>query len=196
MKLTKQSSAFSSAVARVLEAGGARFSWGLRTLLLSKNTCHLLEFYLASAQRYWQEVLGRQAQDFHDEADLLVLVLAAEERVAEVQFCDDASEAPDVDFAIVGQAEDHFGGAVVPALDVGVDGFVLEAAGAEVDDLDARLVHLLQEDVLGLEVGVDDALPVQEVDAVEQLQDESADEVEGEAVVAVAFDELVEVHGH
>ena len=137
MKLTKESSAFSRAAARVLEAGGARFSWGLRTLLLSKNTCHLLEFYLASAQRYWHEVLGRQAQDFHDEAHLLVLVLAAEQRVSQVQFSDDAAEAPNVEFAIVGQAEDDLGGAVVPALDVGVDGFVLEAAGAEVDDLDA-----------------------------------------------------------
>ena len=43
---------------------------------------------------------------------------------------------------------------------------------------------------------MDDSLPVQEMDAVEQLQHESSDEVEGEAVVAVAFYELVEVHGH
>jgi len=43
---------------------------------------------------------------------------------------------------------------------------------------------------------VDNALSVQEMDAVEQLEDESSDEVEGEAVVSVAFDELIEVHGH
>jgi hypothetical protein len=49
----------------------------------------------------------------------------------------DAAKAPDVDFAVIGHAQDDLGGAVVPALDVGVDGLALEAAGAEIDDLDA-----------------------------------------------------------
>jgi hypothetical protein len=137
MKEVKASSGFSRAAERVLEAGVARFSCGLRTLLLSKNTCHLLEFYLAYVQRYWHHVLRRQPQHLDDEAHLLVLVLPAEQRIPEVQFSDDAAEAPDIDFAVVGQSEDDFWGAVVPALDVGVDGLVFEAAGAEVDDLDA-----------------------------------------------------------
>ena len=102
---------------------------------MSKNTCHLLEFYLASAQRYWHEVLRRQAKHLDDEAHLFVLVLSPEERVSEVQFSDDASETPNVYLAVVGQAQDDFWGTVVPALDVGVDCLVLETAGTEVDDL-------------------------------------------------------------
>lgn len=54
-----------------------------------------------------------------------------------MEFGYDAAEGPDVDLAVVGQPEDYFRGAVVPALDIGVNGLILEAAGAEIDDLDA-----------------------------------------------------------
>lgn len=54
-----------------------------------------------------------------------------------MEFGYDAAEGPDVDFAVVGKAEDYLRGAVVSALDVGVNGLILEAAGSEVDDLDA-----------------------------------------------------------
>lgn len=66
-----------------------------------------------------------------------MLVLSPEERVSEMQFCDDAAEAPDVDLPVVGQPEDYFRGSVVSALNVGVDSFSLETAGPEIDDLDS-----------------------------------------------------------
>ena len=86
---------------------------------------------------YRKHVFWRQTQDFDYQAHLLVLVLAAEEGEAQVKLSYDASEAPDVYFAVVGKPEDYLRGAVVSALDVGVNGLTLEAAGAEVDDLDA-----------------------------------------------------------
>lgn len=54
-----------------------------------------------------------------------------------MKFGYDAAETPDVYLAVIGKAEDYLRGAVVPALDIGVNGLIFEAAGAEVDDLDA-----------------------------------------------------------
>lgn len=84
MKETKESSAFSRARARDLDAGGARFSLGLSTLLWSKNTCHLFEFYLRYLQMYRKHVLGRKTQHLDDQTHLLMLILSSEERKTEV----------------------------------------------------------------------------------------------------------------
>ena len=54
-----------------------------------------------------------------------------------MKFGYDAAETPDVYLAIIGKAEDYLRGAVVSALDVGVNGLILEAARAKVDNLDA-----------------------------------------------------------
>ena len=122
-----------------------------------------------------------------------MFILPPEKRVAEVQLRDYAAEAPDIDFAVVGHAEDYFGGAVVAALDVGVDGFPLEAAWTEIDDLDSRFVHLLQKNVLRFEVRVNNPVTMQEVDSIQQLQHEASDQIERQPVVPVGFDQLVEV---
>lgn len=86
---------------------------------------------------YRKHVFWRQAQHFDYQAHLLVLVLAAEKGEAQVELRYDAAEAPYVYFAVVGEAEDYLRGAVVSALDVSINGLIFEAAGAEVDDLDA-----------------------------------------------------------
>jgi hypothetical protein len=124
-----------------------------------------------------------------------VFIFSAKERIAEMEFGDDAAERPDIDFAIVRQTEDDLWCSVVSALDVCVDGLALETGGAKIYDFDAGFVHFFKEDVLGLEIGVDYAVAMEKMDAVEDLKDEPADEVEGEAVVAVGFYEFVEVHG-
>lgn len=84
MKSVKSSSGIYKALVSVLEAGGALFSWGFSTLLLSKNTCHLFEFYLQYPTRYRYHVLRRHPQHLDDQAHLLVLVLSTEERVSEM----------------------------------------------------------------------------------------------------------------
>lgn len=66
-----------------------------------------------------------------------MLILSTEKRISKVEFCDDATETPDVDFAIIGETKNNLWCAVVSALDVGVYGLIFEAAGAKVNDFDA-----------------------------------------------------------
>ena len=61
MKSVKSSSGSSMALERVLEAGGAFLSCGFNALSLSKNTCHLLAFYLQYPQMYQHHVLRRHS---------------------------------------------------------------------------------------------------------------------------------------
>lgn len=126
--------------------------------MLLKKTLRLWES-LEEVKREWAyfEDLGwRDPEDFHEHLHLLLLVLAGEDGEADEELGDDAPEAPHVDGHGVRQAQDHFRRAVEPALDVRVDLLVLEAARPEVHDLDPRLVRLLQQDVLRLQVAVHD----------------------------------------
>lgn len=79
-----------------------------------------------------------------------MFVLAREKGVSGVELSEDAAEAPHVDCACVGDAEDDLGGSVEARLDVSVDSLVYEAARAVVNYLDAGLVLLLEQDVLRL----------------------------------------------
>jgi len=74
---------------------------------------------------------------------LLGLALAREDRNSCVKLDEDAAEGPHVNARGVGDANDDFGGAVKARLDVRVDALVREAARAEVNDLDTRLVRAL-----------------------------------------------------
>ena len=136
---------------------------------------------------------GGRPQDFHDARQLLRLVLAGKQGIPGVELGEDAPETPHVDGLVVGGPEDHLRGAIKSRLDVGVRAFVLEAAAAEVDHLDGGLVRLAQEDVLGLEVAVDHALASQELERLQQLRGESADEAQREPSKVVVLDELVQV---
>lgn len=86
---------------------------------------------------------------------MLFFIFAWEERIAYVKFIEDAAKGPHVYGCVVRNSEDDLGCTVEPRLDVGVDLLVFEAAAAKVDDLDARLVDLAQEDILGLQVAMD-----------------------------------------
>ena len=59
--------------------------------------------------------------------------------------------------------------------------------------LNSAAALLLQEDVLRLHVAVDDLVPVEEVEALQQRVGELADELEAESLELVLLDELVEV---
>ena len=59
--------------------------------------------------------------------------------------------------------------------------------------LNSAAALLLQEDVLRLHVAVDDLVPVEEVEALQQRVRELADELETEPLELVLLDELVEV---
>ena len=59
--------------------------------------------------------------------------------------------------------------------------------------LNSAAALLLEEDVLRLHVAVDDLVPVEEVEALQQRVRELADELEAEPLELVLLDELVEV---
>lgn len=95
-----------------------------------------------------------------------------------MQFRNDTPKAPNINLPIIAHAKNHLWRPVISALNIGVDGFALKAAGAEIDDTDAGFVGLFEEDVLGFEVGVDYFALVEEVDGVEDLEDEASYQVE------------------
>ena len=119
------------------------------------------------------------------QSHLVVLVLAGEERQAEKELGVDRAERPHVDGAAwedgrgvrelrriapncaaelrgriarrtVLTAEEHLGRPVEPRLDVDGEALVGAAGRAEVNQLDRGRVEVLQQDVLGLDVAVDD----------------------------------------
>lgn len=103
-----------------------------------------------------QELLVWEANHLHDEGQLLLLRFPREERDPGEQFREYAAEAPHVDCGRVRYPEDDLWGPVEPGLNVGIYPLVCKAAGAKVDDLDARLIGALQKNVLGLEVTMDE----------------------------------------
>lgn len=72
-------------------------------------------------------------------------------------------------------AQDDLGSPVEPRLDVHEGGLVLEHASAEIDELDASPGLVLEQDVFGLDIGVDDAVLPEEDESVEDLDGEGAD---------------------
>eukprot|EP00966_Prymnesium_polylepis_P322473 7378732-Prymnesium_polylepis.2 len=98
----------------------------------------------------------RRAEQLIDLDYLVRLVLPREEGLARVHLDEDATEAPHVDGARVGAAEQHLGRAVEARLDVRLDGLPVSTRRAEVDQLDRRPLGMSQQDVLRLEVAVDD----------------------------------------
>ena len=108
---------------------------------------------------------------------MVVLAIAWEDWVSDVELGHDATEGPHVDGAVVGDAEHDLGCPVESRLDVGVDTLIQESRASKVDDLDPRLVGLFQEDILRLKVTVDDLEHLEVLEGVEQLNCEATDEV-------------------
>ena len=80
-----------------------------------------------------------------------------EQDVAAPDLREHAAQGPDVDAGVVVEAEHDLRRAVGPRLDVGRQAVAREARAPEVDDFDGPGLVVLQDDVLGLDVAVDDA---------------------------------------
>ena len=72
---------------------------------------------------------------------------------------------------------------------------MLKARRPKVNHFDPRLIHCLQEDVLRLEVAVDDLVLPHVGETDQDLDGEASDQVLGDALEVVVFDEFVEVDG-
>lgn len=126
---------------------------------------------------------------------MLLLVLTREQRIADVELIKDAAEAPHVDGAVVGDAEHDLWRPIESGLDIGINFLIFKTTGAEIDDFDARLVDLPEENVLWLEVAVHDVVLAEEVKRYKDLNSEPLNQVQREAIEVVHFDKFVEVHG-
>ena len=109
---------------------------------------------------------------------MIFLVLSREERLADVQFVQDAAEGPHVDGRSIRDAQHDLRRPVETRLDVGVYLFVFKAARSKIDDLDARFVDLSQQDVLWLEIAVDDVVLAHVVQRNEYLDGEPFNKTE------------------
>jgi len=145
---------------------------------------------------------GALAGRAHDAEDFLELVFvcgAREERAACVHFGHDTAGGPDVDAGVVGAgAEEDVRGAVPEGDDLvgeGVDGDAEGAGEAEVGEFE--LAFVVDEEVLGFEVAVEDAVFMAEGDALEELVHEGFDGYIVElAARATAVHEFLEVFVH
>lgn len=61
-------------------------------------------------------------------------------------------------------------------MDIGVDLLVLEAARAEIDNLNSRFVNLSEQNVLGLEIAMDDVVLSHVVQRDEDLDGKTLDQ--------------------
>jgi hypothetical protein len=137
---------------------------------------------------------GRDAFHLHYALDLLLLVLAGEDREADVQLVQNAAKRPHVDGRRVSDSHHDLWCSIEPALDVGVELVCLVRPTAKVDHLYTTLVRLPQENVLWLHVAMYDVVLFHVVERDEQLDREAANQAYGNALEIITLDELVEVH--
>lgn len=136
----------------------------------------------------------RQTLDLHDALDLLLLVLTGENGEAYVQFVEDAPERPHINGGRISDAHHDLGSTVEARLDVSVELVSLISARSKVNHLDATLVGLSQQDILGLHVAVNNVVFAHVMERDEQLDGEAAHQSDGDTLEVVALDELVQVH--
>lgn len=114
---------------------------------------------------------GRRPHDAEYPGELILVGRAGEQRPAGVHLSHDAARRPNVDARIVGPAAEENVRRAIPQGDdlvgKGVDGDTKSAGQSEVAELE--LPFTVDQKVLGLEITVEDAVLVAEVDAPQQL---------------------------
>lgn len=130
----------------------------------------------------------------HDTGQLLLLVFTRENRIAGVKLSQDTANAPHINCNSVTHAEDNLWRAVESRLNVGIDLFILEAAGTEIDDLDLRVHRVSKQDIFWLEITVNDLVHLKKKQTAQKLLREPPNELQGEPLKAIIFNKLVKVH--
>ena len=78
----------------------------------------------------------------HDACQLRVLTDPGKDGQTDKQFRGDATNAPHVNGVVVGNTQHHFGGAVKPGLNVGVDGLAIKTRAAQINHFDFRQIFV------------------------------------------------------
>ncbi len=123
-----------------------------------------------------------------------MLIIPRKERIPEMHFGNNTPKRPHINLPIIPHPQNNLRRSIVPTLYVGVDSLALKTTRPEVDHTNTRLVRLLEQDILWLQIRVDDLALVQEVDRVQYLEDKATDKVKGKTIVTVALHQLVQVH--
>ena len=89
-----------------------------------------------------------------------MLILAPKERIAQMQFCNNTTKTPYIYLPIIGQPKNNLRSPIISTLYIGVYSLSLHTAGPEINDLDPRLIHLLQQNILWLQISMDDPIPM------------------------------------
>lgn len=142
-----------------------------------------------------QQFLAGRAEDVVDAVDLVELVLAGEEGFLGDELEQHAAEAPDIHLlVIVAIGHEALRRPVPPGRDVvGIGrGRVLALAGAQIRQLDEVAPHKY---VFGLDIAMEDALAMHELNGAEDLEHVKLDALEGEGRL-LALEALVQVHIH
>jgi hypothetical protein len=98
-----------------------------------------------------------------------LLIIAREQRLASIEFSEDAPQTPNIHFFGIPDPEDDLWRSVESTLDIGVDLLISEAARSEVDDFDLPAHGVDAKDILRLEIAMDDLVFLQEDQAFEDL---------------------------
>lgn len=112
---------------------------------------------------------GWHAAQFHDELELLLLVVAREQRLASVQLRQYAAKTPDVDLLCVLYPQNDFRGAVESRLHISIDLLIPEATRTKVDDLEVTAYCVCTKYVLRLQVTMDDLVLLEEDQTLQDL---------------------------
>lgn len=100
-------------------------------------------------------VVRRYTVQLHDVGELLVLAFTREEREAGEKLRHDGPKRPHVNRRGVRNTKNDLWRPVEPRLDIGVYPLAHEATAPIVNDLNTRLVLLLQQNILRLQVAMD-----------------------------------------
>lgn len=86
--------------------------------------------------------------DLHNATELLLFIFAREEWVSCIELGEDTSQTPHIDSHVVRHAKNNFRRTVETALDVGVYLLVLQTTASKVNDLDAGLCRVFEQNIL------------------------------------------------
>lgn len=124
---------------------------------------------------------------------MLNVASRCEDRLSQLEFSQNAPQAPHIDGKRVASSEDDFGSSIISGLQVRINLVPLEAASAEVYDFDTGLGPFAECDVFGFQVTVNYIFLLEEIEGVEELDSENPDLIVVHPMVVVGNDQVEKV---
>src|ERR1700709_1984042 len=97
-------------------------------------------------------------KDLHDASQLLLFVLAREDRISSVKFGQNTAKTPHVNRQTIRHSKNDLWKAVESRLNVCVDLLVFVTARSEIDNLNLGACRMGKKDIFRLEIAVNDPL--------------------------------------